>query len=138
MGIRVDAEALLRQGKAGAGDLVTQVRARNFKGNPSKATVTDDELKANSSYKYGSYAEDYGKTMTAGDTTPIQFGRMYQEYQWEFAWEFGIRSHCVRFGVFTKKNWLSHEAKGEGVSMFPIPEKALTSNPNLHQNPNYK
>ena len=63
---------------------------------------------------------------------------MYDEYKWEFVWEFGNRTRCIRFGVFTKKNWLSHEAKGEGVAVYPIPESALTPNPNLEQNPNYK
>ena len=124
--LMMKAESLLRSGQSGAGALVTQ------------ATVTDDQLKENSSYKDGYYAEDYGKSIKEGDTSPIQFGRMYDEYKWEFVWEFGNRSRCIRFGVFTKKNWLSHEAKGEGVALYPIPESALTPNPNLVQNPNYK
>lgn len=132
------AECLLRLNKTGAGALVSEVRARAFKSNPSKATVTDSQLKENSSYKYGMYLEDYGKSMKAGDSSPIELGRLYDEYKWEFAWEFGNRTRCIRFGVFTKKNWLSHEAKGEFVSLFPIPESALTPNPKLQQNPNYK
>ena len=132
------AESLLRSGQSGAGALVTQVRQRDFKDNPEKAVVTDEQLKENSSYKYGYYLEDYGKSLKEGDTSPIQFGRLYDEYKWEFVWEFGNRTRCIRFGVFTKKNWLSHEAKGEGVAVYPIPESALTPNPNLEQNPNYK
>jgi hypothetical protein len=63
---------------------------------------------------------------------------MYDEYKWEFAWEFGNRSRCVRFGVYTKKNWVSHKSLGEYTALYPIPQSALTPNPNLEQNPNYK
>ena len=47
------AECLLRTNQSGAGELVTEVRKRAFKADPSKATVTDDELKENSSYQWG-------------------------------------------------------------------------------------
>lgn len=39
------AECLLRLGQTGAGSLVTEVRKRNFKTNPDKAIVTDEDLK---------------------------------------------------------------------------------------------
>lgn len=135
--LMMKAECLLRLGRAGAGELVTQVRQRNFKDNPSKATITDDDLKANSSYQYGTVV-DY-VNQHDGDQTPIQFGRLLDELGWEFAWEMHRRRDLIRFGIFTKKNWLSHDAQGEGDyrTVFPIPETALTSNPNLTQNPNY-
>ena len=44
---------LVKDKSARAGELVTEVRKRAFKTNPSKAIVTDDELKENSSYKWG-------------------------------------------------------------------------------------
>jgi len=131
------AECLLRLGQKGAGDLVTQVRNRDFD-DPEKAKVTDDQLKENSSYKYGYYAADYGTSITPGDQSPIEFGRLYDEYRWELVWEYGLRTHSIRFGAFTTKNWLSHEALGAYTSLFPIPKDAITSNPKLTQNPNYE
>lgn len=131
------AECLLRLGKPGAGELVTEVRRRNFKNNPEKAVVTDNDLKANSSYQYGTvinYVNQHN-----GDQSPIEFGRLLDELGWEFAWEMHRRRDLIRFGIYTKKNWLSHDAAGEGDyrTVFPIPEAALTSNPQLTQNPNY-
>lgn len=129
------AECLLRTGKPGAGALVTQVRQRNFKDNPEKAIVTDDQLKANTAYRYG-FVENY-KIVKDGNTDPVQFGRLYDELGWEFAWETHRRRDMIRFGTYTKKSWLSHEPQGDYRTVFPIPESVLTSNPNLTQNPNY-
>ncbi len=131
------AECLLRLGKPGAGDLVTQVRKRNFKEHPEKATVTDNDLKANSSYQYGTVVNYVNQH--DGDQSPIEFGRLLDELGWEFSWEMHRRRDLIRFGIYTKKNWLSHDAAGEGDyrTVFPIPEAALTSNPKLTQNPDY-
>lgn len=131
------AECLLRLGQPGAGELVTQVRRRAFKDNPSKAVVSDDDLKKNSVYQYGT-VESY-VNQHDGDQSAIQFGALLDELGWEFAWEMHRRRDLIRFGVFTKKNWLSHDAAGEGDyrTVFPIPESALTSNPKLVQNPDY-
>ncbi|MDR2120858.1 MAG: RagB/SusD family nutrient uptake outer membrane protein [Tannerella sp.] len=133
--LMMKAECLLRLGRPGAGELVTQVRQRAFKADPSKAAVTDEQLKANSAYKYG-YMENY-EIVDPGDQSPVQFGRMYDELGWEFAWEMHRRRDAIRFGVFTKKSWLSHKPQGDYRSVFPIPETVITSNPNLVQNPNY-
>lgn len=133
--LMMKAECLLRIGASGAGALVTQVRQRAFKDNPSKAVVTDEQLKQNSAYQYG-YVEDY-KIVDPGNQDPIQFGRMLDELSWEFVWEMQSRRNLIRFGVFTKKSWLSHKPQGDYRSVFPIPEVTLTSNPNLEQNPNY-
>lgn len=131
------AECLLRLGKPGAGDLVTEVRRRNFKDNPNKAVVTDNDLKANSSYQYGTVVNYVNQH--DGDQSPIEFGRLLDELGWEFSWEMHRRRDLIRFGIYTKKNWLSHDASGEGDyrTVFPIPESALTSNPQLTQNPDY-
>lgn len=134
--LMMKAECLLRTGKPGAGALVTQVRQRNFKNQPALATVTDDQLKENTSYKYG-FVENY-KIVKSGDTSPVQFGRLLDELGWEFVWETHRRRDMIRFGVYTKKSWLSHEPQGDYRTLFPIPEGALTSNPNLTQNPSYK
>ena len=133
--LMMKAECLLRTGQSGAGALVTQVRQRAFKDNPELATVTDDQLKQNSSYEYG-YVENY-QIVDRGNTDPVQYGRMYDELGWEFAWEMHRRRDAIRFGVYTKKSWLSHQPQGDYRSVFPIPETVLTSNPNLEQNPNY-
>lgn len=133
--LMMKAECLLRTGQSGAGALVTQVRQRAFKDNPELAVVTDDELKQNSCYQYG-YVENY-QIVDKGNTDPVQFGRMYDELGWEFAWEMHRRRDAIRFGVYTTKSWLSHKPEGDYRSVFPIPETVLTSNPNLEQNPNY-
>lgn len=136
--LMMKAECLLRLGQAGAGDLVTQVRRRAFKAHPEKAVVTDSQLKENSSYQYGYYVSDYGEEIDRGNTDPVKFGRLYDEYGWEFAWEMGVRSRMIRFGTYTTKSWLSHQPQGDYRALFPIPESALTPNPKLEQNPNYK
>ena len=100
--LMMKAECLLRTGQSGAGALVTQVRQRAFKDNPELATVTDDQLKQNSSYEYG-YVENY-QIVDRGNTDPVQYGRMYDELGWEFAWEMHRRRDAIRFGVYTKKN----------------------------------
>ena len=134
--LMMKAECLLRSGKSGAGALVTEVRKRAFKNNPELATVTDAQLRENSSYQYGT-VQNY-KIVDKGNTDPVEFGRMYDELGWEFAWEMHRRRDAIRFGVFTKKSWLSHKPQGDYRTVFPIPEKVLTSNPNLEQNPSYK
>jgi hypothetical protein len=133
--LMMKAECLLRTNQPGAGALVTQVRQRAFKDNPSKAVVTDEQLKGNSAYKYG-YVENY-VIVDPGNQDPVQFGRMYDELGWEFAWEAYRRRDMIRFGLFTKKSWLSHKPQGDHRTVFPIPEQALTANPKLVQNPNY-
>lgn len=129
------AECLLRTGASGAGELVTEVRRRAYKDDPTKAIVTDAQLQENSSYQYG-YVEDY-KIVDKGNTDPIVFGRMLDELGWEFAWEMYRRRDMIRFGVYTKKSWLSHKPQGEYRKVFPIPESVITSNPMLIQNPDY-
>lgn len=138
------AECLLRLGQPGAGVLVTKVRERAFRSNPGKAKVTDEQLKENSCYQYYYYAGDYAFSQTANrkygahDKDKVELGRLYDEYGWEFAWEIGVRTRMIRFGTYTTRNWLSHEAIGDYTALFPIPFAATTANPNLVQNPNYE
>lgn len=130
------AECLLRSGNPDeAATLVTQVRARSFKENPEKATVTANDLQQNSRYHYG-YVENY-KLVDEGNTTPIQYGRLLDELGWEFAWEGHRRRDMIRFGVFTSKSWLSHKPNGDYRTTFPIPQQTINSNPNLTQNQGY-
>ncbi len=130
------AECLLRTNQAGAGELVTQVRQRAFKDNPAKATVTDEQLKQNSAYQYG-YVENY-QIVDPGNQDPIQFGRLLDEYAWELVWEMHRRRDLIRFGIYTKKSWLSHKPQGDYRTVFPIPDGIINANPNLEQNPDYE
>lgn len=128
------AECLLRTGQPGAGALVTQVRERAF-ANMNDAEVTDAELQNDSSYNWG-YVENYEIT-DLGDQAPVIFGRMFDEWCWEFAWEGYTRRNMIRFGIFTTKSWLSHRPNGDHRKVFPIPQTVINSNPKIEQNPNY-
>ncbi|MDW7694119.1 RagB/SusD family nutrient uptake outer membrane protein [Flammeovirgaceae bacterium SG7u.111] len=129
------AESMLRLGDAdGAAAIVTQVRERSFKANPSKATVTGAELAGGSSYDYG-LRNHLESTTEGGDD--ITFGRMLDELGWEFAQEGHRRQDLIRFGVFTTKSWLSHAPNGSNKIIFPIPRVELNTNPNLSQNSGY-
>jgi hypothetical protein len=141
------AEALTRLGQPGAGALVTQVRQRAFsKTNPAKATVTDAGLAATGSkYNFGWYDCDGvvktgpgGAPVTSGGAD-VQFGRMYDEWGWEFAAEAQRRMHMIRYGTFTTKKWFNHDPSTSGAfkTVFAIPQSRLNSNPNLVQNPGY-
>lgn len=131
------AEALLRTGrKDEAALLVTEVRRRAFKANPTKAVVTGDELEQNTRYQYG-YVENY-RIVDPGNQDPVQFGRMLDELGWEFVWEGHRRRDLIRFGVYTKKSWLSHQPQGDYRAVFPIPQIAINSNPKLTQHLGYQ
>ncbi len=130
------AECLLRTGKAdAAAEEVTFVRQRVFRNNPAKAKVTGEQLKEPSRYMYGTVENYILKPM--GKQYPEQYGRMYDELGWEFVGEMHRRRDMIRFGHFTKAEWLSHTPNGNYRSVFPIPQKTVDSNPNLEQNPAY-
>ena len=139
------AEALLRKGDAGAAAvLVSQVRARNFKGAASaKATVTGADLLKGSVYNYGWYDEDgVVKTMKGGTPVTnggadIKYGRFLDELRWEFAAEAKDRQMLIRFGVFTTKTWFNHVPNGAYRTVFAIPQQRLNTNSKLKQNPGY-
>ncbi len=131
------AECLLRTGKADeAAQLVTTVRQRAFRNHPEKAKVTGNDLKQPSKYVYGTVS-DYVLT-PQGKSYPEQFGRFYDELGWEFVGETMRRRDMIRFGHFTKAEWLSHKPNGDFRSLFPIPQEAVDANPNLKQNPAYE
>ena len=143
--LMLQAEALLRTGQADAAALlVTQVRRRAFVGaDTAKATVTGTELMQGSGYNYGWYDTD-GVVKTGPGGTPVVNGgadvvngRFLDELGWEFAAEGHRRQDLIRFGVFTTKTWFNHVPNGSYRTLFAIPEGAMTTNPNLHQNPGY-
>lgn len=129
------AECLLRSGDAdGAATLVTQVRQRAFKANPGKATVTGAQLLQGSNYDYG-LRNHLTSTFEGG--ADIQYGRFLDELAWEFNQEARRRTDMIRFGVFTKKSWLSHSPNGDYRSLYPLPKTEIDKNANLKQNPGY-
>lgn len=130
------AECLLRTGKADeAASIVTLIRKRAFKDHPEKAVVTGTQLEGPSRYVYGT-VENYVLT-PQGKRYPEQFGRFYDELGWEMAGESFRRRDMIRFGHFTKAEWLSHTPNGDHKVLFPIPQPVVDSNPNMQQNPNY-
>lgn len=133
--LMMKAESLLRTGKPDdAAIIVTEVRARNFREHPEKALVTGGELMQGSLYDYG--LRNHLKTTEEGGDD-IQYGRFLDELGWEFCQEGRRRSDLIRFGVFTKKSWLSHSPNGDYRVLFPIPRAELEKNPNLDPNPGY-
>ncbi len=129
------AECLLRTNKADeAATIVTAIRARSFPGNSTKATVTGTQLQAGSVYDYG--RRDY-KVQTHEGGADVQYGRFLDELGWEFNQEARRRQDMIRFGIFTKKSWLSHQPTGDYRKLMPIPANILATNPKLKQNPGY-
>ncbi|MHA4806714.1 RagB/SusD family nutrient uptake outer membrane protein [Flavitalea flava] len=134
--LMMKAECLLRKGQAGdAATIVTDVRQRSFRSNPAKAIVTGADLMAGSSYNYGVAVNDVIQNPEGG--ADIQYGRFLDELGWEFAMEGRRRPDMIRFGVFTKKSWLSHVPNGDFRTLFPIPQDELDKNNNLKQNQGY-
>ncbi|MDE5880843.1 MAG: RagB/SusD family nutrient uptake outer membrane protein, partial [Muribaculaceae bacterium] len=132
--LMMKAEALMRSGKSGAGELVTRIRERAFRANPAKAIVTDEELRGGSNYDYGRRDEDMTTNEGGSD---ILYGRFLDELGWEFCQEGHRRQDMVRFNVFTTKSWFSHDKSDPTKNLYPIPNKALLTNSNLKQNPGY-
>jgi hypothetical protein len=137
--LMMKAEALLRKGSAdAAATLVTQVRQRNFKANPAKATVKGEDLLKGSTYQYG-WQEKDGTVAVKDGGADIKYGRFLDELGWEFAAEAHRRQDLIRFGVFQTKTWFNHRphAQAQSRTIFPIPFGELTKNPNLKQNSGY-
>ncbi|MEP7144347.1 MAG: RagB/SusD family nutrient uptake outer membrane protein [Ferruginibacter sp.] len=133
--IMMKAESLLRTNKADdAAVLVTAVRARSFVDNPAKAPVTGAQLQAGSSYDYG--RRDHLVTTHEGGAD-IKYGRLLDELGWEFNQEPHRRQDMLRWGIFTKKSWFSHQPNGDYRNLMPIPAGVLATNPKLKQNPGY-
>ncbi|MDH6304194.1 hypothetical protein M2459_000922 [Parabacteroides sp. PF5-5] len=136
--LMIKAECLLRLGRdeQEAASIVSQIRARVFD-NPQKAKVTVDYLKGDTKIKYGTLDWD-NNIDVLGDQSPVYLGGLYDEYGFEFACEAQRRTHMIRFGTFSTKNWFNHTAVTDGhTAIFPIPLETLQANANLKQNPGY-
>lgn len=136
--LMMKAECLMRLGEPGAGDLVTQVRMRNFPNNPELAVVTDAELLETSQYDYG--VQDFRLGVTH-ETEPIQYGKFLDELGREFCAEAHRRSDMIRFNVYNERSRLSFQAVHDGsldyTKIGPIPLVEINTNTNLKQNPGY-
>jgi hypothetical protein len=134
--LMMKAECLLRLGSAeAAAAIVTEVRQRAFKSNPAKAIVTGAQLLQGSTYNYG-LRNHLTSTFEGGDD--IQYGRFLDELAWEFNQEARRRTDMIRFGIFTKKSWLSHSPNGDHRTVYPIPKTEIDKNSNLKQNTGYQ
>ncbi|MCG6188628.1 RagB/SusD family nutrient uptake outer membrane protein [Maribellus maritimus] len=156
----IKAECLLRLGgykgedQQIAADLVTQVRQRAFKDNPTKAIRTVDQLKGGSVYEYG-HRENKGTmggednwiiTHEGGDD--IELGGLLDDLAWEFVAEHHRRQDLIRFrltgknqNVYNGKSWFCKDAKEVETdihcNIFPIFQEVLDGNSNLVQNPGF-
>lgn len=129
--LMMKAEALMRSGQPGAGELVTEVRKRAFE-DINDAIVTDQQLEEGSCYDYGRRDENL-ETHEGGED--IKYGRFLDELGWEFCQEGRRRQDMIRFGVFTTKSWFSHDKSNPNRNLYPIPNKIMLTNSNLTQNP---
>ena len=129
--LMMKAEALMRSGQPGAGELVTEVRKRAFE-DINDAIVTDQQLEEGSCYAYGRRDENL-ETHEGGED--IKYGRFLDELGWEFCQEGRRRQDMIRFGVFTTKSWFSHDKSNPNRNLYPIPNKIMLTNSNLTQNP---
>lgn len=129
--LMMKAEALMRSGQPGAGELVTEVRKRAFE-DINDAIVTDQQLEEGSCYDYGRRDENL-ETHEGGED--IKYGRFLDELGWEFCQEGRRRQDMIRFGVFTTKSWFSHDKSNPNRDLYPIPNKIMLTNSNLTQNP---
>lgn len=134
--LMMKAECLLRTGFADdAADIVTEVRERNFKLKPENAVVTGAQLMGGSNYDYG--LQNHLAPFTHEGGADIEYGRMLDELGYEFCQEARRRTDMIRFGMFTKKSWLSHSPNGDYRALYPIPRTEIAKNSNLVQNPGY-
>lgn len=155
------AECLLRLGgykgetEQDAADLVTQVRARNFKSNLAKAVRTVAQLKGGSNYPYGhrENRNEMGKNDPAKifneieGGADIELGGLLDERAWEFVGEYVRRQDLIRFkmtngqNVYNGKSWFCKprvtDVSDNHLNIFPIPKEAIEGNVKLKQNPGY-
>lgn len=158
--LMIKAECLLRMGgykgetEQEAANLVTQVRQRAFKSDPSKAVRTVAQLKGGSAYAYG-HLENKGKmgesdnwVKTVEGGADIELGGLLDDLAWEFVAEHHRRQDLIRFhikgtnqNVYNGKSWFCKDAKTDvsdvHCNIFPLPKDFMDGNMKLVQNPGY-
>lgn len=110
------AEALMRQaGGTAVGDAVTLINACR------KRAFSDADWPS----------EAYTTATLTMDELLAERGR-------EFIFEGKRRTDLIRFGKFTTASWWDHTPTNKNtLTIFPIPQRQLTANANLVQNPGY-
>lgn len=68
----------------------------------------------------------------------VNIDMMLDERGREMYWEGIRRTDQIRFETFTKTEWEYKSVKDDNRVLFPIPQRAMDSNPNFAQNPGYK
>lgn len=68
----------------------------------------------------------------------VNIDMMLDERGREMYWEGIRRTDQIRFETFTKTTWENKTLLDDNKVLFPIPQRAMDSNPNFVQNPGYK
>jgi len=156
----IKAECLLRLGgyngetEQDAADIVTMIRKRAFKNDPSKATRTVAELKGPSVYAYGH--QEYQLDSDGNDKlietneggNDIELGGFLDDLAWEFVGEHHRRQDIIRFrltdknmNVYDGKSWFCKDAETDASDthkdIYPIYQDFIDANKNLKQNSGY-
>lgn len=71
----------------------------------------------------------------ASALTTVTEANIFDEYGRETYWEGGARTYEIRFGKYLTGTGVKRS--DPGTVLYPIPSDAVTSNPNLKQNPGY-
>ncbi len=72
----------------------------------------------------------------ASDLATVSLDDILERKSREFYWEGWRRNDQIRFGTFLDAHY-EKPASTETYLLFPIPPAALSTNPNLVQNPGY-
>jgi hypothetical protein len=68
---------------------------------------------------------------------PVSLEMLLDERGRELYWDGYRRTDQIRFGTFTSTTWVGKASTDKFRVLFPIPQTAYDSNPNLKQNPGY-
>jgi hypothetical protein len=77
------------------------------------------------------------RTIRGASDIAVNLDVILDERGRELYWEGIRRTDQVRFGTFTKTTWEFKSITDDNLVLFPIPQLAVNSNPNLVQNPGY-
>lgn len=77
------------------------------------------------------------RTIRNASIIPVNLDMILDERGREFYWEGVRRTDQIRFETFTKTTWEGKDLKDDNKVLFPIPQLAMDSNPNLTQNTGY-
>lgn len=70
-------------------------------------------------------------------TASLNMDELLAERGREFIFEGFRRDDLIRFGKFSTASWWDHKPTTETKELFPVPQRQISLNPNLKQNPGY-